>query len=66
VFGAQVKAECGLRLNIAKTEFYAASGATAALARPIMTGRGLKEGMDEEGLRGIVVVGIPVGEDRGS
>jgi hypothetical protein len=63
-FGAQVKAECGLRLNVAKTEFYAASAATAASARPLLAGRGLKEGMDENGRRGIVVVGIPVGEER--
>jgi hypothetical protein len=64
VFGAQVRAECGLRLNVSKTEFYAASGGTAALARPLLEGRGLKEGMDADGRRGIVVVGIPVGEEE--
>ena len=64
VFGDQVEAECGLRLNRRKTEFYAATATLSEDVAEAMHGAKLKEGRDEGGRRGIVVVGIPIGEEE--
>ena len=64
VFGDQVEAECGLRLNRGKTEFYAATAALSEDVAEAMREAELKEGRDEEGRRGIVVVGIPIGVEE--
>ena len=65
VFEKQVKKECGLDLNRGKTEWHAATAATAHEVRARMEEEGLKEGVGEgaDGGRGIIVTGIPVGDE---